>query len=182
MAIHSPNTDTSVWRRYVKDRLDTTDAANNPAGSMIGVFGTSVPTGFLECDGSAVSRTTYADLYSAIGTLYGTGDGSTSFNLPDLRGQFIRGFDNGAGTDPDAGSRTAIGSGSAGDNMGTSQTDQYASHNHNGWDRAKYATSTGTANCRSNLSGATVRTNTNAASGGNETRPTNINLMICVAY
>lgn len=59
----------------------------------------TAPAGFLFCDGSAVSRTTYASLFSAIGTLYGVGDGSTTFNLPDLRGEFIRGYDNGRGAD-----------------------------------------------------------------------------------
>ncbi len=54
---------------------------------------------FLPCDGSAISRTTYADLFDVIGTVFGVGDGSTTFNVPDLRGEFIRGWDNGAGVD-----------------------------------------------------------------------------------
>jgi phage-related tail fiber protein len=57
------------------------------------------PTGWLKSDGSAVSRTTYADLFTAIGTTFGSGDGSTTFNLPDLRGEFVRGFDDGRGID-----------------------------------------------------------------------------------
>ena len=70
-----------------------------PTG-MIAPFGMSTaPTGWLECNGSAVSRTTYSDLFSAVGTSHGTGDGSSTFNVPDLRGEFIRGFDNGKGTD-----------------------------------------------------------------------------------
>lgn len=52
------------------------------------------PIGWLECNGSAVSRTTYANLFAVIGTIYGNGDGSATFNLPDLRGEFIRGWDN----------------------------------------------------------------------------------------
>lgn len=59
----------------------------------------SAPTGFLACSGQAVSRTTYAALFAAIGTTYGAGDGSTTFNLPDLRGEFIRGLDGGRGVD-----------------------------------------------------------------------------------
>ncbi|MBF0239812.1 MAG: tail fiber protein [SAR324 cluster bacterium] len=82
---------------------------------------TTPPTGWLFCDGSAVSRTTYAELYSAIGTTYGIGDGSTTFNLPDYRGYFLRGIDNSAGSDPDAGSRTNRGDGVTGDNVGTKQ-------------------------------------------------------------
>ena len=65
--------------------------ANVPAG-MLGPFANnSVPTGWLACDGSAVSRSTYSVLYSVIGTTWGVGDGSSTFNLPDLEGAFLRG-------------------------------------------------------------------------------------------
>lgn len=76
------------------------------AGIIVTIPTSSIPAGFLECDGSAISRTVYADLFTNIGTTYGVGDGSTTFNLPDLRGEFIRGFDNGRGID----SGRAIGS------------------------------------------------------------------------
>lgn len=56
--------------------------------------GTVAPNGFLLCDGSAVSRTTYADLFSSIGVTYGSGDGSTTFNLPDLTGRVVVGVSN----------------------------------------------------------------------------------------
>jgi microcystin-dependent protein len=70
-----------------------------PAG-MISAFGNSTaPTGWLQCNGAAVSRTTYADLFTAIGTVYGTGDGSTTFNVPEIRGEFVRAWDNGRGVD-----------------------------------------------------------------------------------
>ncbi len=59
------------------------------------------PEGWLVCDGSAVSRTDYADLYAAIGTVWGHGDQIATFNLPDLRGEFVRGFDAGRGVDAD---------------------------------------------------------------------------------
>ena len=62
-----------------------------PSGSVIDYAGTSAPNGWLVCDGSAVSRTTYAALFAAIGTTWGVGDGSTTFNLPDLRNRFTRG-------------------------------------------------------------------------------------------
>lgn len=65
-----------------------------PPGCALPFTGSgSVPSGFLLCNGAAVSRTTYADLFTAIGTLYGTGDGSTTFNIPDFRGRFLRGYD-----------------------------------------------------------------------------------------
>jgi hypothetical protein len=61
-----------------------------PSGMVLYFANSTVPTGWLQCNGAAVSRTTYANLYAAIGTVYGSGDGSTTFNLPDTRGQFIR--------------------------------------------------------------------------------------------
>ena len=73
-------------------------AALNPAGSLAPYAGTTEPTGWLFCYGQAVSRTTYAALFTAIGTTYGTGDGSTPFNLPDLRGRVIAGQDDMGGT------------------------------------------------------------------------------------
>jgi microcystin-dependent protein len=65
-----------------------------PSGSLVGYGGTAAPAGWLLCDGSAVSRTTYASLFSAISTTYGVGDGSSTFNLPDLRGRVIAGQDD----------------------------------------------------------------------------------------
>lgn len=60
-------------------------------GSILFHAGYGVPEGTLYCDGSAISRTTYSALFTAISTIYGAGDGSTTFNIPDLRGYFIRG-------------------------------------------------------------------------------------------
>lgn len=61
-----------------------------PIGTIILHAATTAPAGTLVCDGSAISRTTYADLFAAIGTTYGAGDGSTTFNLPDVRDEFPR--------------------------------------------------------------------------------------------
>lgn len=69
-----------------------------PAGTVLPFAGISSPTGWLLCDGSAVSRTTYSRLFSAIGSTYGAGDGSTTFNLPDLRGRAVAGKDDMGGT------------------------------------------------------------------------------------
>ena len=88
-----------------------------PAGSVFSFATTTVPTGYLECNGAAVSRSTYASLFSAISTTWGVGDGSSTFNLPDLRGQFVRGWDNSAGVD-------------SGRSFASSQSDQNKSHNH----------------------------------------------------
>ena len=79
----------------------TIDGNNNtlkhiiPAGSITMYGGSTAPTGYLLCDGSAVSRTTYADLFTAIGTTYGTGDGSTTFNVPNVKGKVPVGRDSG---------------------------------------------------------------------------------------
>jgi microcystin-dependent protein len=62
-----------------------------PAGTIIAFAGATPPSGWLLCNGSAISRTTYSALFSAIGTAHGQGDGSATFNLPDYRGQFLRG-------------------------------------------------------------------------------------------
>lgn len=108
----------------------------NTSGLLVGSFvemgAEGAPPFTLPCDGSAVSRTTYAKLFSIIGTRYGYGDGSTTFNLPDARGRFLRVRDNGAGRDPDAGSRTASNTGGAtGDSVGSVQNDQVSLHSHN---------------------------------------------------
>lgn len=76
------------------------------------------PTGYLECSGDAVSRTTYADLFSVLGTSFGVGDGTTTFNLPDLRGEFIRGWDHGRGVD----SGRSLGSFQAATSVGVGDT------------------------------------------------------------
>ena len=69
-----------------------------PAGVLMPYVANAAPTGWLLCDGAAVSRSTYADLFAACGTAYGSGDGSTTFNLPDLRGRLPLGRDNMGGT------------------------------------------------------------------------------------
>lgn len=77
----------------------------------------NIPEGWLPCNGAAISRTTYSRLFGVIGTAYGSGNGSTTFNLPDLRGEFIRGLDNGRGVD-------------AGRIFGSWQSDDLRAHRH----------------------------------------------------
>lgn len=72
-------------------------AATTPSGTVAMFAGSSAPTGWLTCDGSAVSRTTYANLFSAISTTWGVGDGSTTFNVPDMRGRAPIGVGTGSG-------------------------------------------------------------------------------------
>lgn len=70
-----------------------------PVGAIVPMAAPSVPAGFLECNGATIKRADYPALFSLIGTTYGAGDGSTTFTLPDLRGEFIRGWDNGRTVD-----------------------------------------------------------------------------------
>ena len=107
-----------------------------PTGSVSSFAGTSEPTGWLFCYGQAISRTTYAALFAAIGTTYGSGDGSTTFNLPDLRGRVIAGQDDMGGTS--ANRLTGLSGGLNGDTLGAtggSETHtlteaQLAAHRH----------------------------------------------------
>ena len=98
--------------------LSFTTVQGVPSGSVFCMAVATVPSGYLECNGAAVSRSTYAVLFAVIGTAYGTGNGSTTFNLPDLRGEFVRGFDNGRGVD-------------SGRSIASSQSSQFGQHNHN---------------------------------------------------
>ena len=87
--------------RYDGKRLLNADDLSGmvPSGAVLYFAGQTAPAGWLKANGAAVSRTAYAALFAAIGTTYGAGDGSTTFNLPDLRGEFIRGWDDGRGID-----------------------------------------------------------------------------------
>ena len=76
-----------------------TNINTTPAGAVQFFAMDTAPVGWLKANGAALSRTTYANLFAAIGTRFGEGDGSTTFNLPDLRGLFLRGWDDGRGLD-----------------------------------------------------------------------------------
>lgn len=104
------------------DSSTATDASASgdvsaPAGTIIAFGGRTIPSGWMLCDGSAVNRTTYATLFAAIGISFGGGDGVNTFNLPDLRGRFVRGMDGGTGRDPDAANRSASGPGGPSGNV-----------------------------------------------------------------
>lgn len=145
-------------------------------GTVIAFAGPVCPTGTVLANGSAVSRTTYATLFAAIGTSHGSGDGATTFNLPDYRGRFLRGVDGGAGNDPDRASRTAMNpGGNIGDLVGSLQADDFKSHSHGG----------AVANAGSSFlaGGAVYGVNfatLTAPAGGNETRPKNANVNFCI--
>ena len=141
-----------------------------PAGAIITFAASTAPTGYLKCNGALLSRTTYSNLFAAIGTTFGVGDGSTTFALPDLRGYFPRGWDDGRGID-------------TGRTFGSAQADDIISHNHGivmytGPAGVNYAGSyaAGLASIAGPVWFATSDT------GGVETRPRNIALLYCIKY
>ncbi len=124
----------------------------------------TAPSGYIKANGAAVSRTAYAALFAAIGTTFGAGDGSTTFNVPDLRGYFPRGYDDGRGVD-------------SGRVFGSNQADDFKSHTHGGVHQP-YSGVTFSGAATSYYIGA----GSTAATGGTETRPRNVALLACIKY
>lgn len=114
------NIDTSLAYNPSTKVLNVSVSSDVSEVGKISMFARSTaPSGYLKCNGAAISRTTYAALFSAIGTTFGAGDGSTTFNIPDLRGEFIRGWDDARGVD-------------SGRVFGGWQDGQNVSHTHTG--------------------------------------------------
>ena len=149
-----------------------------PAGMVNAFAADNPPEGWLECDGAALSRTAYADLFSAINTTYGAGDGTTTFNLPDLRGEFVRGWDHNRGVD-------------SGRGFGEWQDAYLPDVPRDGWGTTGGALGTATSGRLLVGSGATeyreglesIRASgSDRTLNANETRPRNLALMYCVKY
>jgi microcystin-dependent protein len=168
-----------------------------PTGAVMPFAMNAAPTGWLAADGTAVSRTLYLALWTALGTTYGAGDGSTTFNLPDLRASFIRG----AGTDGVATAGT----------FGVKQADSVIAHTHSGTTGndspdhthgyALYNANTGNygapggngpglygASTQVSSGGASTRhqhaftTSSQSPAGATETRPRNIAMLYCIKF
>jgi hypothetical protein len=150
-------------------------AKNSDIQSMVSAIAsfprTSAPAGWLKCNGAAVSRTTYASLFAIIGTTFGAGNGTTTFNLPDMRGEFIRGLDDGRGID-------------TGRTLGSAQAYATETHHH---------TLQRTTNVGGGSDGYDLGNYVNGGSGpvslvnvqdygDTETRPRNIALLYCIKY
>lgn len=148
--------------------VGTQVASSTPAGAVLSFAMNTAPTGWLECDGAAIARTTYATLFAAIGTTFGEGDGSTTFNIPDLRGVFVRGWAN-TKANVDADNMY-----DAGRNFGTEQADAFKSHTHTF--RGVYGSSGSGVGSRESQ----VTTRTTDSTGDIETRPRNVALMYCI--
>lgn len=146
--------------------------ATLPAGLVSYFAMITAPVGWLVCDGSYVSTTTYAALFAAIGTLYGSGSGT--FKLPDLRGEFLRGVDNGRGVD-------------SGRSIGSFQNHQFEDHKHafnrgSGlWVNYGGGDIASPGSFYTNAGNATVEW-ANSGNRGAETRPRNVALLACIKY
>ena len=141
-----------------------------PPGVVVFYPKTTAPTGWLKANGAAISRTTYAALFSAIGTTFGAGDGSTTFNIPDLRGEFLRGLDNGRGVDS---ARV----------LGSAQGDDFKSHAHT-QNIGGMMTNSGMIGSFTSdgITAKGLDATTTGATRGAETRPRNIALLACIKY
>ena len=147
-------------------------------GEILAFAGSVAPTGFIACNGAAVSRSQYNELFKVIGITHGQGDGSTTFNLPDYRGRFLRGVANGSTNDPDRASRTAMATGgNTGDNVGSVQADELKSHTHN----IGAGVDDGAASFVDRATNLQVNIPT-AATGGSETRPINAYVNYYIRY
>jgi hypothetical protein len=151
-----------------------------PPGAVIAYMGTTAPPGWLICDGSLQSRGQYPALFSVIGISSGSGDGSTTFNLPDLRSMFLRGVTGGrtdAFADPDIALRyAAFAGGNSGNAVGSVQMDMFASHVHGGVRTPGGNVGSG------NDSGYCGNSTTTAPAGGNETRSKNTYVNYIIKY
>lgn len=166
--------------------LASIGAQLSPPGQVNAFARATAPTGWLKANGAAVSRTTYNALFAAIGITFGSGDGSTTFNLPDMRGEFARGLDDGRGVD-------------AGRTIGTNQSDMLKSHSHQYFDGLAANIDPSGAGIGATVNGASLvpsgawLTGTDGGSslqlltvpgtvnaGGVETRSRNVALLYCI--
>lgn len=144
----------------------TSSASGVKAGTVAFFAANSTPPGWLKANGATISRAAYAALFAAIGTTYGAGDGATTFVLPDCRGEFLRGLDDGRGVDTGRG-------------IGTGQGDAIKQHAH-AFDKAYALGAGGSAYAvyRPDGTGAGTTGNT----GGAETRPRNVAMLACIKF
>lgn len=157
----------------VANAAQTSTAATTFQAMFVGVVAyfavNAPPSGWLECKGQAVSRTTYAPLFARIGTVFGTGDGSTTFNLPELRGEFVRGWDDSRGID-------------AARVFGSAQASDVEAHTHalNGGTGVSPYGNVGGTSGGGHLSPAAAAVTATDPSTGVETRPRNVALLACI--
>jgi microcystin-dependent protein len=175
----------AATKKYVDDEIAGIDVSDpTPSGTIIYTARTTEPPGYLKAAGQQVSRDDFPALFAAIGTIYGSGNGSTTFNVPDLRGEFIRGFDDGRGID-------------SGRTLGSAQAEMIGQHNHTvndpghshslnytpirdgggivaGRDGSAHYMNTG-GGVNGNTTGISINNNS-----GTENRPRNVALLACI--
>ncbi len=160
--------------------MPLTTVKNISSGTILPHGSSTVPNGYLSCDGSAINRTTYADLYAVIGTTWGSGDGSSTFNVPDLRASTIRGTGtHGTSTNGDDGANFTRG------NVGTFENDMHQAHGH---DIIYYASGSGSSGYREGVSTAsfgstetkTAMIGSTGGRSGSETRGFNASVLYII--
>lgn len=169
------NAANNAW--VVMGSLDLPNFGILQPGAILYLAHANASNGWLKCNGGAVSRTTYAALFGMIGTTYGTGDGSTTFNLPELRGEFIRVWDDGRGID-------------SGRALGSTQAQQLISHTHTSDPAQNGSWGDAPGLGVINIGGATLNINRSMVTGavsagpatGAETRPRNVALPAYIKY
>lgn len=212
-ATNSDREDMAATPKAVKAAYDkAVEAAANdlPSGAVMYFAGQTAPAGWLKADGAAVSRTTYAALFAAIGTTYGAGDGRNTFNLPDLRAEFVRGWDDGRGVDSGRAFGSAQGHAVANhyhptgvfwsdnDDLTMPRETEYGNKtsmqagdpaavvlgaSQGGANQKNYHLDANLANNKGSGNNWTLTTRTDhmtVAQGGGETRPRNIALLACI--
>lgn len=127
------------------------------------------PAGYIKANGATLSRDVYAWLFSKIGTTFGAGDGVTTFATPDLRGEFLRGLDDGRGVD-------------IGRVLGSAQSDDMKTHSHTIYRGSGTGSQTGLTAGSSWSSILNPVSGAASSVGGTETRPRNVAGLYCIAY
>ncbi len=156
-----------------------------PVGTILAYGGKhdTVPEGWLLCDGKDYYRDEYQELFVGNGTLGGDGDGVRTFNVPDLRGIFLRGVDHHSGRDPDVKKRTDIRGGLAGDRPGSYQEDEIRSHSHYVYiPRDEYGYDDHYATTETDYSDEGVFPHSTTSTGGSETRPKNASVFYIIKH
>lgn len=180
----APGTNTTqlATTQFVQTSLSALNTV--PPGGIMHFPYSTAPAGWIKANGAIVSRTGYAALFSAIGTTFGAGDGSTTFKLPDLRGEFIRSWDDSRGVDTGRTISSYQASEFGQHNHGISVSD----HNHYYWNGSACAVTVGDGSW---VAAGTTETLTSGAygmsasadyRGGVETRPRNFAFLACIKY
>ena len=195
-------TDLPTSTLSVNGRIEDKTGFVMPVGTIISWAGpeTNPPKGWLVCNGDSVSRAVYTDLFSVIGENWGAGNGKTTFHLPDLRGEFLRGWSGNTNNDPDNSNRiNKFSGGKMGNKVGTYQLDENKTHNHqfggnfinkdgnqiwNGYGTAGTKVNGGRWIAKSNNSNAywSTKDSLTSSEGGAETRPRNASVLFIIKY